>query len=433
LNATGKRRVAAMLLFSQTPGNDTKIDYDNIVTDENMRKVFRYQIPTKKVWYDRKGKQKPKKSEGEAAGPPQPKASKVASGSKKVIKPKKTGKVTHPPRMVSKATKVPRTVIVPRDSLTPKFSTPTTDLGSDLTRAPETTVPTTSLSAVINPVEVRNPMEASGGETMVVQPNDLSIGVVQASDVIEIGDEPEELEQEASGVRSASKRKGKEVEPESLKRARFALDPLEYALTRATEAELLFGRPRFVLPTLPVTREEPVEESETPDRSPAKKIQARLESDTGLASEDQIPAEHETLLGPQDGPESGDHVVMESEGHLETGEIDSSMPDGEGSDRVEVAESSGPETCENQTEARNLSPGFMEAETSRQGALIGSLREGLLACPLETLMGLIPEGSFLNVRDCVPRRTCGGDALYPIAGKLCDFKKKKKYLSILCT
>jgi hypothetical protein len=35
----------------------------------------------------------------------------------------------------------------------------------------------------------------------------------------------------------------------------------------------------------------------------------------------------------------------------------------------------------------------MEAETSRQGALIGSLREGLLACPLETLMGLIPEGS----------------------------------------
>jgi hypothetical protein len=115
LNATGKRRVAAMLLFSQTPGNDTKIDYDNIVTDENMRKVFGYQIPTEKVWYDRKGKIKPKKSEGEAAGTTRPKASKVAPGSKKVIKPKKTGKATHPPRTVSKATQVPRTVIVPRD------------------------------------------------------------------------------------------------------------------------------------------------------------------------------------------------------------------------------------------------------------------------------------------------------------------------------
>jgi hypothetical protein len=374
LNATGKRRVATMLLFSQTPGNDTKIDYDNIVTDENMRKVFGYQIPTEKVCYDRKGKQKPKKSEGEAAGPPQLKASKVASGSKKVIKPKKTGKVTHPPRTVGKATQVPRTLIVPQD------------------RAPENTVPTTSLSAVINPVEVGNPMEASGGETMVVQPNDLSIGVIQASDVIEIGDEPE-LEQEASGVRSTTKRKGKEVASESLKRTRFAPDPLEYALTQATEVVLLFGRPRFVLPTLPVTREEPVEESETPDRSPAKKMEARLEFDAGLASENHIPSEHETLLEPQDEPESGDHVVKESEGHLETVEIDLSMPDGGGSDRVEVAESSGPETCENQTEARNLSPGFMEAETSRQGALISSLREGLLACPLETLMGLIPKGS----------------------------------------
>jgi hypothetical protein len=309
----------------------------------------------------------------------------VAPGSKKVIKPKKTGKVTHPPRTVSKAIQVPRTVIVSWDSLTPNFSAPATDLGGDLTGASENMIPTTSSSAVINPVEVRNPVEASGGETMVVQPNDLSIGVVHASDVIEVGDEPEELKQEASDVRSATKRKGKEVASESLKRTRFAPDPLEYALTRATEAELLFGRPRFVLPILPVTREEPVEESETPDRSPAEKIEARLESNAGLASEDHFPAEHETLLKPQDGPESGDH--------LETGEIDSSMPDGEGSDRVEVAESSGPETCEDQPEAPNLSPGFMEAETFRQGAFIGSLREGLLACPLETLMGLIPEES----------------------------------------
>jgi len=151
----------------------------------------------------------------------------VAPGSKRVIKPKKTGKVTHPPRTVSKVTQVSRTVIIPRDSLTPNFSALATNLGSDLTRVPENTIPTTSLSAVINPVEVRNPVEASGGEAMVVQPNDLSIGVVHASDVIEIGDEPEELEQEASEVRSATKRKGKEVASESLKRTRFAPDPLE--------------------------------------------------------------------------------------------------------------------------------------------------------------------------------------------------------------
>lgn len=143
---------------------------------------------------------------------------------------------------------------------------------------------------------------------------------------------------------------------------------------------------------MPVTRKEPVEESETPDRSPAEKIEARLESDAGLPSKDHLPAEHETSLKPQDGPGSRDHVVMESEGHLKTGVVDSSALAGKGSDRVEVVESSGPKTGEDQPETRNLSPGFMEAETSQQGVLIGSLREGLLACPLETLMSLILEG-----------------------------------------
>jgi len=67
LNATGRRRVATMLTFSQTPTNVLKIDYDNIVTDENMRKVLKYEIPTGKVWYDRKGKTMVRKSGSEAA------------------------------------------------------------------------------------------------------------------------------------------------------------------------------------------------------------------------------------------------------------------------------------------------------------------------------------------------------------------------------
>jgi len=49
LNATGRRRVATMLTFSQTPANVLKIDYDNIVTDENMQSVLKYQIPLGKV------------------------------------------------------------------------------------------------------------------------------------------------------------------------------------------------------------------------------------------------------------------------------------------------------------------------------------------------------------------------------------------------
>jgi hypothetical protein len=49
LNPTGRRRVATMLTFSQTPANVLKIDYDNIVTDENMRSILKYQIPLGKV------------------------------------------------------------------------------------------------------------------------------------------------------------------------------------------------------------------------------------------------------------------------------------------------------------------------------------------------------------------------------------------------
>jgi len=71
--------------------------------------------------------------------------------------------------------------------------------------------------------------------------------------VIEIGDETEEPVKEIPLNWSEAKRKGKEKVQGSPKRTRFTLDPRKYALTRASEAELLFIRPHFVLPTVPVT------------------------------------------------------------------------------------------------------------------------------------------------------------------------------------
>jgi hypothetical protein len=88
LNATGRRRVATMLTFSQTPANILKIDYDNIVTDENMRKVLKYQIPFGKVWYDRKGKTMVRKSESEAAPTPRVNVLVSCSEPKRSAKPK---------------------------------------------------------------------------------------------------------------------------------------------------------------------------------------------------------------------------------------------------------------------------------------------------------------------------------------------------------
>jgi hypothetical protein len=105
LNATGRMRVATMLTFSQTPANVLKIDYDNIVTDENMRKVLKYQIPSSKVWYYLKGKTMARKTGREVAATPRAKTSGTALGLKKSIKPKAD---TSQSKKVAKPTTNPR-------------------------------------------------------------------------------------------------------------------------------------------------------------------------------------------------------------------------------------------------------------------------------------------------------------------------------------
>jgi hypothetical protein len=62
-----------------------------------------------------------------------------------------------------------------------------------------------------------------------------------------------------------------------------------------------------------------------------------------------------------------------------------------------LIDSPGAERLEkHQPETRNTLPGCGEASTSRPGALIGSLREGLLACPLDNLIEILPgESSFV--------------------------------------
>jgi len=49
------------------------------------------------------------------------------------------------------------------------------------------------------------------------------------------------------------------------------------------------------------------------------------------------------------------------------------------------------EPKEPQTATKDFLPKREEASTSQEGALIGSLREGLLAYPLETLLEILPE------------------------------------------
>jgi hypothetical protein len=137
LNATGRRRVATMLTFSQTSTNVLKIDYDNIVTDENMRKVLKYQIPTGKVWYDWKGKTMVRKSGSEATPTPRANVSVACPEPKRSAKPK-----TDAPK-----SKVAKPTIIPgAGDRTPTVSVRETVPQSKSIRSSGKKLPTTSAS-----------------------------------------------------------------------------------------------------------------------------------------------------------------------------------------------------------------------------------------------------------------------------------------------
>jgi len=173
----------------------------------------------------------------------------------------------------------------------------------------------------------------------------------------------------------------------SPKRARFASDPLEYALTQATEAELLFGRPRFILPTVTVTQDVPAK----PSLSDSATL---VVSTTGGPLKRSPIEETEVCLGSDAGLGTGDRMVEVPQGHPETRATDLLEPSGGGLDQTEVLDSPEVERPEgHQPKTRNSLPVPEEASTSRPGALIDSLREGLLASPLEVLLEILPEGS----------------------------------------
>ncbi|WP_161983189.1 hypothetical protein, partial [Candidatus Frankia alpina] len=335
--------------------------------------ILGYSIPPGKIWYNRKGKTSSKKPG--AAAIPRVKSSAGASGSKKSVKPKAAASQ---PKKGGKSATISRPMVIPRGGLASVVSIDVAGPEAELPEIPgpeASTAQATASSLVL--VEVENDTEGASGEA------------IPGPSVVDIADDPEESAKDTPLARSAIKRKGKEVASGSPKRARFAPDPLEYALTRATEAELLFGRPRFILPTSSVVREDPVDGTEAPVRSSAEEIEAVP------ASEGHLPIGNDSPLGSQDGSGSGDQVTMVPEGLLETGVIDPSVPAEGGSDRVEIVESPEPETYEDQPEIRNSSPGLAEAGTSQQGASVDSLMEGLSTGPLEALMGLLPEGSSL--------------------------------------
>jgi hypothetical protein len=317
----------------------------------------------------------------QVAATPLAKFSEIATGPKKTVKPKADA-------CQSKRVAKPTTNSRPGDR-TPSVLAQVPIHRSRSTDTSGKEVPTTS--ALTAPPEsaklAEDSAEVSMTEIPPTLPEYLPAGVAPAPDsnVIEIEDEPEEPEKKGPLVGSASKRKGKEKVQGSPKRAHFATDPREYALTRASEAELLFGRQRFVLPTVPVTQGIQAKPSlpdsdtlaapftgEPVDRSPVVETEARWESGAGLIFEDQLLVEPKASLSPGDALGCQDHLETEAANLLD--------PVQEGSNPTGMVVSPGTER-------------LGETSASRPGVLIDSLREGLLACPLETLMEILPEGS----------------------------------------
>jgi hypothetical protein len=187
---------------------------------------------------------------------------------------------------------------------------------------------------------------------------DCSTKATQAPvpDVIHIEDEPEEFGNE---VRKSVKRKGKEKVLGSPKRTRFATNPMEYALTRASEAELLFGRPRFILPTIPVTQQVQAKPVLPDSFTTAAPITAELSSQSPVG-------ETEAILEPEAGLISEVHPPVETEISLESGAKDLPEPIGDDSTPSLVRDPSGAEELEEpQPESTNPLSSRGEASTSR--------------------------------------------------------------------
>jgi hypothetical protein len=143
--------------------------------------------------------------------------------------------------------------------------------------------------------------------------------------------------------------------------------------------------PDFVTEETPITRE-PL------GPTPVEQAEARLEHSIGVESEVPSPVEPEPFLEPEDNLGKGNPTVMESSNCLETEVAGLLKPAGEDLDPVEVTRSpgaGGPKEPQIATEI--LLSNLERASTSREGALIGSLKEGLLACPLEALLEILPE------------------------------------------
>lgn len=249
-----------MLTFSQTPRNVLKIDYDNIVIDENMRNNLKYKILKYKVWYDRKGKTMLKKKSGnEAVATPRAKTLGVASRPKKNVKPKAA---TSKSKKVGKSAIISKGMVIPKgepvDAHTLAVLAKVTELGNGSTEA--SGKETFAASALTIPIKVadlgKESADAYGRKLSTTSPEGHSAGITQAPgpDVINIEDEPGESGRKVPLVRNAAKCKWTEKVRESPKKAHFALDPQTYALVWVSEAELLFGRPRFVLPMFPSYR-----------------------------------------------------------------------------------------------------------------------------------------------------------------------------------
>jgi len=160
-------------------------------------------------------------------------------------------------------------------------------------------------------------------ETQADWSGDCSTEATQAPvpDVIHIEDEPEEFGKE---VQKSVKRKGKEKVPGSSKRARFATDPTEYALTRVSEAKLLFGRLHFILRTIPVTQQVRAKLVLLDSFTTATPIIAELSSQSSVGKT-------KAILEPEAGLISGVHPPAEIEISLESEAKDLPEPVGDGS------------------------------------------------------------------------------------------------------
>jgi hypothetical protein len=397
-----------MLAFSRDYMNIERMQFDNIVTTENMRTYLGYQIPENKSVWRKKGKPKkvqpPRRTAHEKSSRVVPEKSGRAAPEKSGrAAPEKSGRAASKPKQKAKKgpTKPPTkpATEVRRASFSEVPRGPPLEDPVDVSQGP-TSVPVQTLLS-----ELRRDKAAPSAQQMA-EIEELLASVENEpdsdpeSDHREDSAEPEAPRKKCMGdairagpvggrVKTVAQKKRKILDkgkapigenPKKMKGDKPGISMSVHLSDLIDEASEMYSEPSFPLPTPPIPSRDTL--SRRGDRSPSVVIHdVPNDSDSAKSGHEDFIRDDVSVEPPIDETERVPDNLPDPPVGFPEASVDLQIPSSSRAEDI-PASSQGPTPKQ---------PEMASGETLARKPPIQSLRDGLLGCPLEALQALAPE------------------------------------------